>query len=123
MKALYHLYRAISVDDPHPRARENLKAKVKKILDQKDTNHLFPQPGQEPSDVLEAQLAYVHASLHAVVNFQDHEKLEGEILTNLSVEMRERPIGDLLLKFTLSNIAAQHIVSNQFTGQFSLLYQ
>lgn len=119
MRAIYHLYRAITVKTPYPRARENLEAEFKKILDRNIKDCLFPEPGQQPGDMLQAQFVNLHAALHVGVNFQDHEELEGEILKSLSVELREPPVGDLLLKFTLSNIAAQHLASNQTTGQSS----
>jgi Est1 DNA/RNA binding domain/Telomerase activating protein Est1 len=118
MRALYHLYRALSVQNPYPRGQENLDTEFKKILDRKNKNQLFPKsPQQQPGDVLQAWFVYLHARLHAGVNFPEHEELENEVLTNLSVELKERPLDGLLNKFSLSNIAAQHLASSKAAGE------
>lgn len=117
MRALYHLYRASCVQVPYPRARENLETEYKKILDRKNKNKLLPPPvEQQPGVVLQAWFVYLHARLHEGVNFPEHEELENEVLTNLSVELKERPLDGLLNKFALSNIAAQHLASVQAAG-------
>jgi len=124
MSALYHLYRAISVRVPYPRARENLETEFKKICDRKKNNQLFPQPPeQQPGIVLQAWFVYLHARLNAGVNFPEHEELENEVLTNLSVELKERPLDGLLNKFALSNIAAQHLASIEAPGESLNYYQ
>jgi Est1 DNA/RNA binding domain len=118
LRALYHLYRALSVDVPYPRARENLDKELKKILDRKKKNQLFsPLSAQYPSVVLQAGFVYLHARLHAGVNFSEHEELENEVLTNLSVELKERSLDDLLNRLALSNIAAQRLASIQAAGK------
>lgn len=119
-RAIYHLYRALSVPNPYPRAQENLDTEFKKILDRKSKNQLFPKsPEQQPSDGLQAWFVYLHARLNAGINFPEHEELENEVLTNLSVELKERPLDGLLNKFALSNIAAQHLASTNATGEHS----
>lgn len=118
MSALYHLYRALSVEAPYPRARENLDAEFKKILDRKRKNQLFTQSSdRRPGAVLQAWFVYLHARLNAGANFPEYEQLEDEVLTNLSMELKERPLGDVLNKFALTNIAAQHLASIQATGE------
>ena len=118
MRALYHLYRALTVQFPYPRARENLDLEFRKVLDRKNKNQLFPKgPQQQPGDVLQAWFVYLHARLHAGVSFPEHEELENEVLTNLSVELKERPLDGLLNKFALSSIAAQHLASSEPAGE------
>jgi hypothetical protein len=118
LRALYHLYRALSVDIPYPRARENLEKELKKILDRKKKNQLFfPSAAQQPSVVLQSWFVYLHARLHAGVNFSEHEELENEVLTNLSVELKERSLDDLLNRLALSNIAAQHLARIPAAGK------
>ena len=120
MRALYHLYRALSVQDPYPRGRENLDREFKKIFDRKSKDQLFPRSSQhQPGDVLQAWFLYLHARLDAGVNFLEHEEVENEVLTNLSVELKERSLDGLLNKFTLSNVAAQHLASNEAAGEHS----
>jgi Est1 DNA/RNA binding domain/Telomerase activating protein Est1 len=118
MRALYHLYRALSVQVPYPRARENLETQFKKILDRKNKNQLVPQaPDHQPGVVLQAWFVYLHARLHAGVSFPEHEEVESEVLTHLSVELKERPLEGLLNKFALSNIAAQHLAASRAPGR------
>lgn len=123
MRVVYYLYRAATVEEPYPKACENLESEFKKILDPKNKSHLFPQLGQEPGDVLQAQFAYLHATLQAGLGFSGHAELEAEFLKNLFMELREHPMGDLLLKFTLCNIAAQHLARNHTKSQSSLFGQ
>ncbi len=119
LRALYHLYRALSVDLPYPRAQENLDAELKKIIDRKNKNQLFPElPEKQPSVVLQAWFVLLHAKLHDGVHFPEHEELENEVLTSLPVELKERPPNSLLNKIVLSNIAAQHLTSMQAAGNY-----
>ena len=120
LRALYHLYRALSVELPYPRAPENLEIELKKISDRKNKNQLFPQlPEQHPNIVLQAWFVYLHAMLHASVHFSEHIELENEVLATLSVELKERPLNGVLNKMILSNVAAQHLASIQPAGKYS----
>jgi Est1 DNA/RNA binding domain/Telomerase activating protein Est1 len=120
LRALYHLYRAMSVPAPYPRARENLETEFKKILDRKKKNLLFPEsPEHNPGVVLQAWFVYLHARLHAGVSFPEHEELENEVLMTLSLELKEHPLDRLLKKITLCNITAQHLASIQAAGGYS----
>lgn len=119
MRALYHLYRALSVPVPYPRARENLETEFKKILDRTNKNPLFPQSQeQQPEVVLQSWFVYLHARLHAGVTFVEHEELENEVLSNLCVELKERALDGLLNKIALSNIAAQHLATMEAAGEY-----
>jgi Est1 DNA/RNA binding domain/Telomerase activating protein Est1 len=118
LRVLYHLYRALGVEEPYPRARENLETEFKKILDRKSKNQLFPQqPEQQPAGVLQAWFVYLHARLNDGVAFPEHEELENEVLTNLSVELKERSLEALLPRFVLINIAAQHLANTRAAGK------
>lgn len=118
VRVLYHLYRALSVQVPYPKASGNLKTEFKKILDRKRKNQLFPKMADKnPGGILEAWFVYLHAKIHTGVSLLEHEELENEVLTNLSVGIKERPLGGLLNKISLTNIAAQHHAGNQAAGQ------
>lgn len=120
LRTLYHLYRALSVELPYPRALKNLEIELKKISDRKNKNQLFPQlPQQHPSIVLQALFVYLHAKLHAGVHFSEHIGLENEVLATLSAELKERPLNGVLNKMVLSNVAAQHLASLQAAGKYS----
>ncbi len=119
LRALYHLYRALSVELPYPTASENLDAELNKILDRKKKNQVFPQlPEKQSSIVLQAWFLLLHAKLHTGVHFSEHEELENEVLTTLLVELKERPLNGLLNKMVLSNVAAQHLKSTQAAGNY-----
>lgn len=120
LRALYHLYRALSVELPYPKALENLKMELKKIPDRKDKNQLFPRiPEQHPCIVLQALFVYLHAKLHAGAHFSENIDLENEVLATLSVELKERSPNGVLNKMVLSNVAAQHLASIQPAGKYS----
>ncbi|KAF7513636.1 hypothetical protein GJ744_008930 [Endocarpon pusillum] len=114
LRTLYHLYRALSVEFPYPRALKNLEIELRKIPDRKNKNQLFPQlPEQHPSIVLQALFVCLHAKLHAGIHFSEHIDLENEVLATLSVELKDRSLNGVLNKMVLSNVAAQHLASLQ----------
>jgi Est1 DNA/RNA binding domain/Telomerase activating protein Est1 len=118
MSALYHLYRALSVRIPYPRARENLETELKKIRDRKKKNQLFSnQSDQQPGVALQARFMYLHARLHAGIDSTEQEELKTDFLTSLLVELKERPLDNFLNTLVLSNISAQHLFSVQAAGQ------
>lgn len=113
LSALYHLYRALSVNDPYPRAEENLKTELKKLISFKDRALVRYYEGHLSSG-LDANTVSVclHAQLHTDQLAAHHGELENEALSHLLVETKERSEAGFLTKFCLSAIAAQHLLSN-----------
>jgi hypothetical protein len=116
-KTLYHLYRALSVQVPYPRARENLETEFKKVIDRKKKNQLFPNAAlSQASSVLQAWFVYLHAKIPSGISDLEYEELENEIVSHLGAELKERSDPGFLNKLVLTNIAAQHHAGTQGTG-------
>jgi hypothetical protein len=119
MRALYHLYRALTVEQPHPTAKSNLEIEFKKILAAQSKNQLFASmpDGKTPVNVLIAWFMCLHARCYKGVEFTQHDDLENEFLTNLTIELKERPLEGTLQRLTLMNFAAQYLAQKRFESE------
>jgi hypothetical protein len=124
MRALYHLYRALMVEAPHPSAKSNLEIEFKKILSLQSKNQLFGTfpDGKTPGNILMAWFMCLHARCYKGVEFTQHDDLENEFLTSLTIELKERPLEGTLQRLTLMNFAAQHLAQKRFEGKWSTRY-
>lgn len=115
MRALYHLYRALTVEEPHPTAKGNLEIEFKKILSAQSKGELFRsiQDGKTPGNALIAWFMCLHARCHKGIEFTQHDELENEFLTNLTIDLRERPLEGTLQRLTLMNLAAQYLAEKR----------
>ncbi len=118
LRAVYYLYRALMVENPFPTARGNLVLEFKKILDrQKKQTLIPPQDAGKPGVGLQAWFVVFHASCYKGIEFKERGDLENEILSQLAVDLKERPLDSTLSKFTLINIAAEHLARQRREGK------
>ncbi|KAF2138144.1 uncharacterized protein K452DRAFT_277928 [Aplosporella prunicola CBS 121167] len=111
-RATYHLYRALAAKEPHPLAKGNLELEFKKIITAWDRGELIGRQAH-PKDnganrALIAWFVRLHSKCYKGQEFAGHEELEGEVLSQLAVEVKERSLEGLVQKFILINIAAEH---------------
>ncbi|KAH0564783.1 hypothetical protein GP486_001828 [Trichoglossum hirsutum] len=125
LRATYHLYRALSVDDAHPAAKGNLEIEFKKILTAWNKGNLKTngtvQGGSAMTDLV-GLFARLHAQCYKGLDFAEHEELENETLSQLALDLKERSVSESTLhKFVIINIAAQHFAGTKFQAFFYFL--
>ncbi|KAJ5360675.1 DNA/RNA-binding domain E.t1.c1-type [Penicillium concentricum] len=108
LRATYHLYRALSAQEPHPTAKGNLEIELRKIMSLWAKRELIrPEDAGIPGRALTPWFLYLHAKCYKGTDFPEHDELESEVLSQLAVEIRERSLEGTLQKFCLINIAAE----------------
>ena len=116
LDVLYHLYRAIAVNEPHPAARKNLEVEFKKIITSWEKNtHLPTRKDSEATLVL--WFVRLHAKLYKGEDFSTHDELENEVLTRLANLLKEQSFEVTLEKFVLINIAAEYLAAERVKGE------
>ncbi|RDW78773.1 uncharacterized protein DSM5745_05625 [Aspergillus mulundensis] len=114
LKATYHLYRALSAQEPHPGARGNLEIEFRKVRGLWAKQQLIPRGDAGiPGKALAPLFVYLHAQCYKGIDFTEHDELESEVLNQLAVDLKERSLEGTLQKFCLINIAAEDASRNR----------
>lgn len=116
-RSTYHLYRSLASKEPHPQAKRNLEIEFKKIISawQKGeliNNHQSPD-GSTTGRALIAWFIRLHSKCYKGQEFAQHDELENEVLTQLVIELKERPLDGVLQKIILINLAAEYFSTVQ----------
>lgn len=119
LRATYHLYRALSAQEPHPSAKGNLEIEFKKVMNAWAKRELIrPEDAGIPGRALAPWFVYLHAQCYKGTDFPEHDELEAEVLSQLAVDIRERSLEGTLQKFCLVNIAAEAFARVRATGKY-----
>ena len=125
LRATYHLYRALAVEEPHPAARSNLEIEFKKIHEAWEKGDLIvnhPQgDGHGPGKALVGWFMRLHARCYSGIDFAQHDELENEILSQLTIELKERSLEGTLNKLVLINLAAEYFAGVRLRSKWSKL--
>jgi hypothetical protein len=120
LRATYHLYRALSAQEPHPTAKGNLEIELRKIMSAWAKRELIrPEDAGIPGRALTPWFLYLHAKCYKGTDFAEHDELESEVLSQLAVEIRERSLEGTLQKFCLINIAAEDFARARSIGKYT----
>lgn len=107
-RATYHLYRALSAQEPHPSAKGNLEIEFRKVMSAWAKRELIrPEDAGIPGRALAPWFVYLHAQCYKGNDFPEHDELESEVMSQLAVDIRERSLEGTLTKFCLVNVAAE----------------
>lgn len=107
-RATYHLYRALSAQEPHPSAKGNLEIEFRKIMSADAKGGLIrSEDVGVPARALAPSFVLLHAQCYKGNDFPRHEELESDVMNYLAVEIRERSLEGTLTKFCLVNVAAE----------------
>jgi hypothetical protein len=118
LRVVYYLYRALAVEHPQPLARDNLEKEFKKILNRDMEKTLIPiQDAGRPGSGLQAWFVAFHANCARGIDSKRRREQEREFLSQLAVDLKERPLDSTLSKFVLINIAAEHLARQQDEGK------
>jgi len=115
LHAVYHIYRALAVKEPHPLAKSNLELEFKKILSAWKKDHA--QPKTDSLGTLISWFCRLHAKFYEGVEFSTREELENEVLSRIARLLKEQTFGDTLEKFVLINVAAEAYAAERITGK------
>ncbi|KAF8865925.1 hypothetical protein BDZ45DRAFT_379194 [Acephala macrosclerotiorum] len=112
LDAVYHLFRAIAVKEPHPLAEGNLEIEFKKIIKQKRL------AGKNDSlSTLVWWFVLLHARFHEGQEFSTRQELEKEVLSRLTILLKEQSFGDVLEKIVIISIAAESFAAHRLSNQ------
>jgi tetratricopeptide (TPR) repeat protein len=124
LDAIYHLYRALAIEEPHPMAASNLEIEFKKITkkwegrDNKATSSRHDSKAVGCAAPLISWFVRLHAKLYKGEEFAEHDELENEVLGQMTVLLKEQSLESILDKIVLINIAAEYFAAERFRGWF-----
>jgi tetratricopeptide (TPR) repeat protein len=115
LDAVYNLYRALAVKEPHPLAEGNITIEFKKIISLwKEREEGMIPPPTNPTASLVQCFVYLHAELYKGEDFAKHDDLESEVLSQMGCLLKEHALEGTLDKMVLINIAAEYFAIEKF---------
>ncbi|KAK1081791.1 hypothetical protein LTR33_004387, partial [Friedmanniomyces endolithicus] len=114
LRSIYHLYRAIVVDEPHPLATKNLKLEFGKVNAAWEKGELIPKTMPNDPDAAKQILVGWFVRLHSMCakgeTFSSHAELEREVVTQLGAVVRKEVSMSqtTLMRLIVVNLAAQY---------------
>jgi hypothetical protein len=110
---------------PYPAAQGNLETEFKRIIVAWEKGQLInnhkSSDGNNAGRALIAWFVRLHSKIYKGEEFAAHDELEGEVLSHLAIELKERPLDSILSKIILINLAAEHFATVQMQGTLSRL--
>lgn len=125
---IYHLYRALAIEEPVPMAPGNLAIQFKKIIeDWTGTKKILSRQktsasGSNVPYPLVLWFVRLHARLYRGEEFDLHDETENEVLSQLTLALKEKSLEGIIDKFVLINIAAQDFAGERLRGKHSWLF-
>lgn len=115
-RSVYHLYRSLACKLPYPQAKANLETEFRRIIAAWDKGQLISNhksPDGSTGRALVAWFVRLHSKIYKGEEFAAHDELEGEVLSHLAIELKERPLDSVLPKIILINLAAEYFATVQ----------
>ncbi|KAF2715411.1 hypothetical protein K504DRAFT_469630 [Pleomassaria siparia CBS 279.74] len=116
-RSTYHLYRSLASRKPHPLAKQNLELEFKKIVTAWNKGELInnhkSSDGNNAGRALVSWFIRLHSMCYKGQEFAQHDELESEVLSHLAIELKERPLDNILQKIILMNLAAEYFATMQ----------
>jgi hypothetical protein len=114
-RSTYHLYRSLASKQPHPQARPNLELDFKKIAAAWDKGELI-NAGHGSGKAVVAWFTRLHSKLYKGIEFRGHDELENEVLSQITIEIKEQSLDSVLQKMILINMSAEYFATIQMQG-------
>jgi len=111
---VYHFYRSLAAEEPHPNAAKNLESEFNRVL----KSSASPR-GHGPHHALQDWIVRLHAHFYLGKAFPQHAELEDEVLHRFGLAVKAHDFGHGLLKIALMNICAYQVAKDRITGKFS----
>jgi DNA-binding transcriptional ArsR family regulator len=126
-RSVYHLFRSLASKLPYPQAQANLETEFKRIIAAWDKGQLIDNhkssDGNNAGRALIAWFVRLHSRIYKGEEFAAHDELEGEVLSHLAIELKERSLDSILPKIILINLAAEYFATVQMQGMSVLVIQ
>jgi hypothetical protein len=119
-RCVYHLYRSLASKEPHPNAKSNLGTEFKRVIAAWEKGQLINNHKSSDGNTGRALIAWfirLHSKLYKGEEFAAHDELEGEVLSHLAIEIKERPLDSILTKIILINLASEYFATVQMQGE------
>jgi hypothetical protein len=113
LDALYHLYRAITITEPHPLAIGNLEIEFKKITTAWEKKRVSPAKDSEAALVL--WFVRLHPRLYRGLA---SDELEKEVLFRLAQLLKEQSFDITLERVVIINIAAESFATERVQSKY-----
>ncbi|KAL1598949.1 hypothetical protein SLS60_008094 [Paraconiothyrium brasiliense] len=121
-RSVYHIYRSLASKHPYPQAQGNLELEFKRIVAAWEKGELINNhrtaDGTNPARALNAWFVRLHSKCYKGEDFKEHDELEGEVLSQLAVELKERSLEGVLQKIISINLAAEYFSTMQLQGMY-----
>ncbi|KAK3071872.1 hypothetical protein LTR53_007863 [Teratosphaeriaceae sp. CCFEE 6253] len=129
LRSIHHLYRAIVVEEPHPRAAKNLQLEFGKVNAAWEKGELIPKTTPNDPDAAKLVLVGWFVRMHGMCAkgevFSSHAELEREVLSQLDSVLRKGVSisQTTIMRLVMINMAAQyHAEQQQLDAQQSFFY-
>ncbi|WQF75571.1 Putative telomerase activating protein Est1 [Colletotrichum destructivum] len=112
---IYHFYRAMAIEEPHPMASQNLEAELKSLQ-----GPITPARRTGPPDTQEAFVAWfvrLHSHFSKGEIFSSYQELEKEVVNHLEIAIKAPNTQAMLLKMVLLNISAFYASNEKLNGK------
>jgi hypothetical protein len=109
---VYHFYRSLAAEEPHPNAAKNLESEFNRVLKASASPR-----GQGPHQALQDWVVRLQAHFYLGKTFSQHAELEDEVLHRLGLAVKAHDFVAGLLKIALINICAYQVAKERITGR------
>jgi hypothetical protein len=119
LRSTYHQYRSLACEEPHPRAQSNLALEFKKIAAAWNKGEPMNPPKSQDGNNTRALVTWfvrLHSMCFKGEEFAQREDMEIEVLSQLTNELKERPLDSILQKIILINLAAEYFAGVQLNA-------
>ena len=108
------------MEEPYPSAKGNLEIEFKKIVAAWRKRELIVKDSARDGNsgkALSAWFVLLHARCYKGEQFAEHEELETEFLSRLTIDLKEQSSNLALNRFILINIAAEYFAGGRVQGE------
>lgn len=124
LDAIYYLYRALAIQEPHPMAERNLETEFRSVGKKLNGGgRRSGRPSAAPenrsktttssADPLIRWFVLLHSNLYRGEEFSNHDEMENEVLGQMTLLLKEQSLEGVLDKIVLINISAQYFAEER----------
>ncbi|KXH58878.1 telomerase activating protein Est1 [Colletotrichum salicis] len=114
---IYHFYRAMAIQDPHPMAAQNLESELKSLSAPTTPVRRIGPP--DPQEAFVTWFVKLHSHFSKGEPFPQHEGLEKEVINHLEMAIKAPNTQPILLKMVLLNMSAFYVYNNKAKGDWA----
>ncbi|TDZ87642.1 Protein SMG7 [Colletotrichum sidae] len=115
---IYHFYRSLAIEEPHPMAAQNLEAELKTVQQPSTPARRAGPP--DPQEAFILWFVRLHAYFYKGEPFPQHKELEDEVIHRLEMAIKANNTRELLQKMVLLNISAFHYSNRKMSNKWTI---